>query len=69
MIKIVADTIDELTTINNVVISGVLNISCAYSKKNPPPVSNIEVEYSLSSGDTLLYNEYNRIVGVKSKND
>lgn len=69
MIKIIADTFEEITTISNIVGIGVANISCAYSKKNPPPVSRIHVDYSLSSEDILLYNKYNDIVGVKSKND
>lgn len=57
MISIVGDNFEELALIQDIIDSGILN---ANSSKN-----NIEVTYKLSSGNLLLVNNYNHIVGER----
>lgn len=58
MICIIGDTSDELAALQSIIDTGVINSN---------EVSTVDVTYKLSSGDILLVNQYNHIIGSKPK--
>ena len=56
MINIVGDTWEELANLQTIIDTGILNYDEMF---------NVDVNYKLLSGDSLLINKYNHIVGVK----
>lgn len=60
MISIIGDTADELAALQSIIDTGVINSNEA---------STLDVTYKLSSGDILLVNQYNHIIGSKPKED
>ena len=56
MINIVGDTWEELANLQTIIDTGILNCD---------EMLNVNVNYKLLSGDSLLINKYNHIVGVK----
>ena len=62
MITIIGDTSDELATLQYIINTGILNAS------NDNNYVAVDVTYKLSSGDKLLVNQYDYIVG-SSKTD
>ena len=58
MISIVGDNFEELALMQDIIDSGISNTDS--SKNN---IEDIEVTYKLSSGNLLLVNNYNHIVG------
>ena len=59
MITIVGDNFEELALMQDIIDSGIINITTNSSK------DDIDVTYKLSSGNILLVNKYNHIVGEK----
>lgn len=59
MICIIGDTADELADLQTLIEIGVLNSD---------EESTLDVTYKLSSGDILLVDQYNHIVGSKEGN-
>lgn len=57
MITIIGDTSDELATLQYIINTGLLNAS------NDNNLTAVDVTYKLSSGDDLLVNQYDYIVG------
>lgn len=60
MINIVGDTWEELANLQIIIDTGILNYDEMF---------NFDVNYKLLSGDSLLINKYNHIVGVKKKSN
>ena len=58
MIHITGDTADELADLQKLLETGMLN-----GNKD----TTIDITYKLSSGDTLLVDKYNHIVGQKEQ--
>ena len=58
MIHIIGDTADELADLQILLETGMIN-----SNKD----STLDITYKLSSGDILLVDQYNHIVGRKNK--
>lgn len=58
MISIIGDTADELAALQSIINAGVINSNEA---------STVDVTYKLLSGDILLVNQYNHIIGSKPK--
>lgn len=58
MISIIGDTSDELAALQSIIDAGVINSN---------ETSTVDVTYKLSSGDILLVNRYNHIIGSKPK--
>lgn len=56
MINIVGDTWEELANLQTIIDTGILNCNKMF---------NIDVNYKLLSGDSLLVNKYKHIVGEK----
>ena len=56
MITIIGDNPDELADLQDVINTGLLNL-----KQNNETI--LDITYKLSSGDKLLVNKYNHIVG------
>ena len=56
MIQIIGDTVDELADIQKLLETGMLNSNEAGA---------IDVTYKLSSGNVILVDQYNHIVGEK----
>lgn len=56
MINIVGDTWEELANLQTIIDTGILNYDEMF---------NVDVNYKLLSGDSLLINKYNHIVGAK----
>ena len=61
MINIIGDNVHELIEIQNIIETGILNLSSN-------DINTIDIKYKLSSEDILLVNKYNHIIGSKSKN-
>lgn len=59
MIMIIGDTPEELATLQSIIDTGILN--------NTTEESVIDITYQLASGNTLLVNPYNHIVGERNK--
>ena len=57
MITIIGDNFEELAFIQDIIDSGLLNLSTNSS------INSINATYKLSSGNRLLVNKYNHIVG------
>lgn len=60
MITIIGDNPDELADLQDVIESGLINI-----KRNDE--ITLDVTYKLSSGNELIYNKYNHIIGSIEK--
>ena len=60
MISIIGDSVDELADLQSVLETGILN-----SNDN----TALDVTYKLSSGDILLVDRYNHIVGRKEQQE
>ena len=60
MITIIGDNPDELADLQDVIERGILN-----TKRNDE--ITLDVSYKLSSGDQLLVNKYNHIIGSIEK--
>lgn len=58
MISIIGDTSDELAALQSIIDTGVINSNEKVT---------VDVTYKLSSGDNLLINQYNHIVGSKPR--
>jgi len=58
MISIIGDTSDELAALQSIIDTGVINSN---------EICTVDVTYKLSSGDDLLINQYNHIIGSKQK--
>lgn len=58
MISIIGDSFDELAALQSIIDAGVINSN---------ETCTVDVTYKLSSGDDLLINQYNHIVGSKRK--
>lgn len=58
MISIIGDTSDELAALQSIIDTGVINSN---------ETSTVNITYKLSSGDILLVNQYNHIIGSKPK--
>lgn len=56
MIQIIGDTVDELADIQKLLETGMLNSN---------ETGAIDVTYKLSSGNVILADQYNHIVGEK----
>ena len=56
MIQIIGDTSDELSFLQKIIESGILNSTVS---------GTIDVTYKLSSGGALLADQYNHIIGKK----
>lgn len=57
MVTIIGDTPDELAALQYIINTGILNAS------NDNNYAAVDVTYKLSSGDKLLVNQYDYIVG------
>ena len=62
MITIIGDNPDELADLQDVIERGILN-----TKRNDE--ITLDVSYKLSSGDQLLVNKYNHIIGSIEKDN
>lgn len=60
MINIVGDTWEELANLQTIIDTGILNYD---------EIFNVDVNYKLLSGDSLLINKYNHIVGAKKESN
>ena len=60
MITIIGDNPDELADLQDVIESGLINI------KHNDEIT-LDVTYKLSSGNELIYNKYNHIIGSIEK--
>ena len=60
MITIIGDTSNELSNLQNIIETGILN-------SNEKLIA--DVTYKLSTGDVLLVDKYNHIVGSKSESE
>lgn len=61
MITIIGDTSDELAALQSIIDAGLINCN--------DEISAVHVTYKLSSGDLLLINQYDHIVGSKPKEE
>lgn len=60
MINIVGNTWEELANLQTIIDTGILNCDEMF---------NIDVNYKLLSGGSLLINKYNHIVGAKKESN
>ena len=60
MITIIGDTAEELSQLQDIIETGILNIRSV-------EMDSLECTFELSSGDLLLYDQYKRIIGSKKK--
>lgn len=58
MIEVIADSIEELNLIKNIVDIGTINLRVNQD-------TDISVNYSLVSGNPILFNNYNNILGER----
>lgn len=58
MIEVIADSIEELNLIKNIVDTGTINLRANQD-------TDISVNYSLVSGNPILFNNYNNILGER----
>ena len=64
MISIIGDTSDELAALQSIIDAGLINSKGLFTVD-----TTYKVTYELSSGDVLLVNQYNHIIGSKPKEE
>ena len=60
MIQIIGDSSDELAKLQRIIDSGILNSNIPSDE-----IYKLDIIYKLSSGNALLVNQYDHIVGEK----
>lgn len=60
MITIIGDSSDELTKLQHIIDSGIFNLKIPSGEEY-----TLDITYKLSSGNILLINQYDHIVGEK----